>query len=103
MFTSIATFANFLFIAILTAISLYIMMTALNDMVGKKIRVAIYARRHKKLPPNVKDLQAKQDSIMAIIKQHNKKQNNAMAMYQIKRLNRKIEKMGIKDRSFEVK
>ena len=78
-------------------------MKALNDMVGQNIRTAIYNHRHKKIPPNLQHLQAKQESIMAVIKQHNTKQSNAMAMYQIKRLNRKIEKMGIKNRSFEVK
>lgn len=103
MFNTANFSAEIILTACLAALSLHLMYSSLNDMVGDKIRGAIKRHRNKTLPPNTVALQAKHDAILAVIQKHNNQQRNAYALYQIRRLNRRMDALGIKDRSFEVK
>lgn len=92
------------FLTLLLAVtSLWLGYVSLDDLIGDKVRGIIARRRNKNLPLNEVALQSKHDAIMAVINKHNSESKKALAMYQIRRLNRKMSKLGVTDRSIEIK
>ena len=101
MILSILAFVKIILTVMLAIASSYLLYTSLKELFGDELRQIV--NRRKRLPVNIAALQERNEAIMACINKHNTKQRNALLMYQIRRLNREMERQGVTNKSIVVK